>query len=54
MKIGDDHGFHGAAGECLTYVMSNGHQTLVMTTGGASGRDQETLTTIRSVRLGDK
>jgi hypothetical protein len=52
--IGDEHGFHGAAGECLTYVMSNGRRTLVMTTDGASGRDQETLATIRSVRLGDK
>lgn len=50
--IGDERGFHGAAGECLTYVMSNGRRSLIMTTDGASGRDAETQATIRSVRLG--
>jgi hypothetical protein len=52
--IGDEHGFHGAAGECLTYVMSNGRRAVIMTTDGASGRDAETQATIRSVRLESK
>jgi hypothetical protein len=51
--IGDEHGFHGAGGECLTYVMSNGRRALIMSTDGASGRDAETLATIRSARLQD-
>jgi hypothetical protein len=51
--IGDEHGFHGAGGECLTYVMSNGRRALIMSTDGASGRDAETLATIRSVRFED-
>jgi uncharacterized protein YecT (DUF1311 family) len=50
--IGDAHGFHGAAGECFTYVMSDGHRSLIMTTDGASGRDAETQATIRSVKFG--
>lgn len=50
--IGDERGFHGAAGVCLTYVMSDGRRSLIMTTDGASGQDAETQATIRSVRLG--
>lgn len=50
--IGDAHGFHGAAGECFTHVMSDGHRSLIMTTDGASGRDAETQASIRSVKFG--
>jgi hypothetical protein len=49
--IGDEHGFHGAAGDCYTYMMSNGERSVVMTSDGASGHDAETLSTIRSVEL---
>lgn len=49
--IGDAHGFHGAAGDCYTYVMSNGRRALIMTTDGASGHDPETLATVRSAKL---
>lgn len=51
--IGDAHGFHGAGGDCYTYLMSNGRRALIMTTDGASGHDPETLVTIRSVQLED-
>jgi len=47
--VGDANGFHGAAGNCATYVMSDGKQSVVMTTDGASGDDAATLATIRSV-----
>jgi uncharacterized protein len=49
--IGDAHGFHGAAGDCYTYVMSNGRRALIMTTDGASGHDPETLATVRSAKF---
>jgi uncharacterized protein len=49
--IGGGHGFHAAAGDCYTYLMSNGRHALIMTTDGASGQDPETLATIRSARL---
>jgi uncharacterized protein YecT (DUF1311 family) len=47
-------GFHGAAGDCYTYLMSNGERSVVMTTDGVSGNDAETLATIRSVELLEK
>jgi uncharacterized protein YecT (DUF1311 family) len=47
-------GFHGAAGDCYTYLMSNGERSVVMTTDGLSGHDAETLMTIRSVELLEK
>jgi len=47
--VGDANGFHGAGGDCATYVMSNGKKSVVMTTDGASGSDAATLATIRSV-----
>jgi uncharacterized protein YecT (DUF1311 family) len=50
--IGDEHGFHGAGGECFTYLTGDGHRSLIMTTDGASGRDAETQATIRSVKFG--
>jgi uncharacterized protein len=49
--VGDAHGFHAAGGDCLTYLMSNGRRTVVMTTDGASGHDPETLATIRSAQF---
>jgi uncharacterized protein YecT (DUF1311 family) len=49
--VGDAHGFHAAGGDCLTYLMSDGRRTVIMTTDGASGSDPETVATIRSVKL---
>jgi uncharacterized protein len=49
--IGDEHGFHAMAGDCYTYLMSNGERSVMMSDDGASGHDKETLATIRSVEL---
>lgn len=46
----DRNGFH-AAGECNTYLRSNGKRAIVVRDDGVSGKDEASLATIASIRF---
>lgn len=49
--VSDENGFHGAAGECLWAVLSNGKRTVVIDTQGLVGNDELSLRSIQSVQF---
>ena len=47
----EESGFHGAGGECLWTVLSNGKKYVVANTQGRVGTDEHTLKTLMSIKL---